>query len=40
MILLLNTAQKAIIHQVTTSENVLFSGPNHMLTTGADDPSL
>ena len=38
------TAQKAIIHQVTimlaTSKTVLFSGPNHLLTTGADYPSL
>ena len=35
------TAQKAIIHQVTTmlvtSKNVLFPGHNHLLTTGADD---
>ena len=34
--------KKATVHQVTTmlaiSENVLFSGPNHLLTTGANDP--
>ena len=34
----------ATIHQVTTmlatSKNVLFPGNNHLLTTGADDPSL
>ena len=23
-----------------TSKNVLFLGPNHLLTTGADDPSV
>ena len=32
------------IHQLTimlaTSKNVLFPGPNHLLTTGADDPSF
>ena len=37
-------AKKATIHQVTTilatSENVLFPGHNHLLTTGTDDPSL
>ena len=36
--------KKAIIHRVTTmlatSKNVLFPGPNHLLTTGGDDPSL
>ena len=36
--------KKATIHQVTTmlatSKNVLFAGPNHLLTTGADDPTL
>ena len=36
--------KKNTIHQVTTklatSKNVLFPGPNHLLTTGADDPSL
>ena len=36
-----DTAQKATIQQVTitlgTSKNVLFPGPNHLLTTGADD---
>ena len=36
--------QKATIHQVTTmlatSENVLFSGHNHLLTTGAEDLTL
>ena len=35
---------KATIHQVTTmlatSKNVLFPGHNHLLTTGADDPTL
>ena len=38
-----DTAQKAIIHQVTTmlatSKNVLFPGHNYLLTTGTDDPS-
>ena len=37
-------AKKATIHQVTTmlatSKNVLFQGPNHLLTTGIDDPTL
>ena len=32
------------MHQVTTilstSKNVLFPGPNHLVTTGADDPTL
>ena len=36
--------KKAINYQVTTmlatSKNVLFPGPNHLLTTSADDPSL
>ena len=36
--------KKATIHQVTTmlatSENVLFPGHNHLLTTGTDDTSL
>ena len=36
--------KKATIQQVTsilaTSENVLFPGHNHPLTTGTDDPSL
>ena len=36
--------KKATIHQVTnmlaTSKNVLFPGPNHLLTTGADDLKL
>ena len=36
--------QKATIQQVSTmlatSENVLFPGHNHLLTTGTDDPSL
>ena len=36
--------KKATVHQLSTmlfiSENVLFPGRNHMLTTGADDPSL
>ena len=38
------TTQKATINQVTTmlatSKNVLFPDHNHLLTTGADDPSL
>ena len=33
------TGQKATIHHVTT-ENVLFPGHNHLLTTGTDDLSL
>ena len=37
-------AKKATIHQVTTmlatSKNVLFPGPNHLLTTGSEDPTL
>ena len=36
--------KKATIHQVTTvlttSKNVLFPGPNHLLTTGTDDLTL
>ena len=36
--------KKATIHLVTTvqatSKNVLFPGHNHLLTTGADNPSL
>ena len=36
--------KKATIHQVTTMlatfNNVLFLGHNHLLTTGADGPSL
>ena len=39
-----HTAQKATVQEVTTmlatSENVLFTGHNHLLTTGADDPTL
>ena len=35
------TWQESTIHQVTTmlatSKNVLFPGPNHLLTIGADD---
>ena len=38
------TAHKATIHQVTImlapSKNVLFPSHTHLLTTGADDPSL
>ena len=38
------TAQKATIHQVTTtlatSKNALFPGHNLLLITGTDDPSL
>ena len=41
---LLTLGRKAAIHPVTTmlatSKNVLFPGHNHLLTTGADDPSL
>ena len=41
---LLTLRNKATFHQVTTllanSENVLFPGHNHLLTTGTDDPSL
>ena len=36
--------KKATIYEVitmlATSKNVLFPGHNHLLTTGADDPSL
>ena len=36
--------KKATVRQVTTmlavSKNVLFPGPNHLQTTGADEPSL
>ena len=36
--------KKATIHQVTTmlatSKNALFPGHNHLLTIGADDPTL
>ena len=36
--------KKVTMHQLTTmlatSKNVLFPGYNHLLTTGADDPSL
>ena len=36
--------KKATIHQLTTmlsvSKNGLFPGHNHLLTTGADDPTL
>ena len=36
--------KKATIHQLTTrlatSKIVLFPGHNHLLTTGADDPTL
>ena len=40
-----DTAQKnAAVHQQTTMlatfENDLFPGHNHLLTTGADDPTL
>ena len=39
-----SSRKKATIHQVTTmlatSKNVLFPGHYHLLTTGADDPSL
>ena len=35
------TVQKASIHQLTTMlSTVLFTGHNHLLTTGADDASL
>ena len=36
--------QKATMHQLTTiqatCQNVLFPGHKHLLTTGADEPSL
>ena len=36
--------KKATIHQVTTmlatSKNIPFAGPNHLLTTDADDLTL
>ena len=39
-----SVCKKTTIHQLTTmlsfSKNVLFPGHNHLLTTGADDPSL
>ena len=35
-----NTEQKATIHQVTTSKNVLYPGHNCLLTNGADEPTL
>ena len=42
--MLITLGKKASIHQVTTiltiSKNVLFPDHNHLLTTGADDPSL
>ena len=38
------TAQKATIHQATTmlstAKNIVFLGHNHLLTTGADGPTL
>ena len=44
MINLYHLAKTNTIHQLTTmlstSKNVLLSGHNHLLTTGADDPSL
>ena len=40
LIALVTHCKKATIHQVATSTNVLFPGPNHLLTTGTDDPSL
>ena len=40
----ITVGKKATIYQVTTmlatATNVLFPGPNHLITTGADDPSL
>ena len=42
--MLLPLGTKTTIHQLTTmlttSEIFLFPGYNHLLTTGADDPSL
>ena len=39
-----HSVKKSTIHQVTTmlstSRNVLFPGPNHLLKTGADDLTL
>ena len=41
--LLITLRKKATIHQLitmlSTSENVLFPGPNHLLTTSDDDPT-
>ena len=40
----LTLLKKATIHQVTTmivtSKNIIFPGPNHLLTTGTDAPAL
>ena len=40
----LTQGKNATIHQLTTmlstSKTVLFPGHNHLLTTGADDPTL
>ena len=40
----ISLCKTATIHQVTTmlatSKNVLFPGHSHLLTTGADDPTL
>ena len=40
----ISLGKKDTIHQLTTmlstSKNVVFLGPNHLLTTSADDPSL
>ena len=44
--LIASLGKKPTIHQVTTmlaiatSQNVLFLGPNHLLTTSTDGPSL
>ena len=44
VLLIKSLHQQATIYQVTTmlatSKNVLFPGHNHLLATGADDPSL
>ena len=43
-VLFIHCAKKVTIHQLTTmlttSKNVLFPGPNHLLTTGTDNPTL
>ena len=43
IIYIYSQGKKATIHQLitmlSTSKDVLFPGHNHLLTTGADDPS-
>ena len=42
-VFVMTRGKKATIHQVTTmlatSKNVVYPGHNHLLTTGADDPT-